>query len=72
VYHAFRAGHRIMVQVQRSWFLLVDRNLEQFMDIPKAAPGDFKKATERVYHGATTPSSVTVLVESGALPKRPS
>jgi len=72
VYHAFRAGHRIMVQVQSSWFPLVDRNPQQFMDIPKAAPGDFKKATERVYHGATTPSSVTVLVESGALPKRPS
>ena len=63
VYHVFRRGHRIMVQVQSSWFPLVDRNPQQFMDIPKAASSDFKKATERVYHTAKQPSSITVLIE---------
>jgi putative CocE/NonD family hydrolase len=63
VYHVFRRGHRIMVQVQSSWFPLVDRNPQQFMDIPKAAAADFQKATERVYRTAKQPSSVTVLVE---------
>jgi uncharacterized protein len=59
VYHTFRKGHRIMVQIQSSWFPLVDRNPQKFVEIPKAKPGDFVKATERVYHG----SSVSVLVE---------
>lgn len=53
VYHVFRSGHRVIVQVQSSWFPLVDRNPQQFMDIPKARPGDFRKATQRVYHGST-------------------
>jgi len=66
VYHAFRRGHRIMVQIQSSWFPLVDRNPQTFMDIPTAGPADFQKAVERVYRGATRPSSITVLVESGA------
>ena len=49
VYHAFRKGHRMMVQVQSSWFPLVDRNPQVFMEIPTAKPSDFKKATQRVY-----------------------
>ena len=61
VYHAFRRGHRIMVQVQSSWFPLVDRNPQKFMDIPKATAADFQKATERVYRRG---SSVTVMVEA--------
>lgn len=61
VYHAFRRGHRIMVQVQSSWFPLVDRNPQTFMEIPKATALDFQKATQRVYRRG---SSVTVLVES--------
>ncbi len=60
VYHAFRRGHRIMVQVQSSWFPLVDRNPQKFMEIPKATAADFQKATERVYRPG---SSITVLVE---------
>ncbi len=48
--HTFRPGHRIMVQVQSSWFPLVDRNPQQFMTIPQAKAADFVKATERVYH----------------------
>jgi putative CocE/NonD family hydrolase len=67
VYHAFRRGHRVMVQVQSSWFPLVDRNPQKFMEIPKATAADFQKATERVYHSRSLNSSVTVLVESGAL-----
>ena len=48
-YHTFRSGHRIMVQVQSSWFPLVDRNPQTFVDIYKAKEPDFKKATQRVY-----------------------
>jgi predicted acyl esterase len=40
----FRSGHRIMVQIQSSCFPLVDRNPQQFLDIPNARPADFKKA----------------------------
>jgi predicted acyl esterase len=63
VYHVFRRGHRMMVQVQSSWFPLVDRNPQQFLDIPKATAADFQKATQRVYRSAKQPSSITVLVE---------
>ena len=49
VYHTFRPGHRIMVQVQSSWFPLVDRNPQKFVDIYNARPSDFGKATHRVY-----------------------
>ncbi len=63
VYHVFRSGHRVIVQVQSSWFPLVDRNPQQFMEIPKARPGDFRKATERVYHGST----LTLPVEAGTV-----
>src|ERR1700759_167491 len=63
VYHTFRKGHRIMVQVQSSWFPVVDRNPQKFMDIPKASEKDFQKATERVYRSRSLNSSVTVLVE---------
>ena len=42
-----------MVQVQSSWFPLVDRNPQQFMTIPQAKASDFMKATERVYHGSS-------------------
>jgi uncharacterized protein len=62
VYHTFRAGHRIMVQVQSSWFPLVDRNPQTFVDIYSAKPEDFRKATQRVYRSAELPSRLTVLV----------
>ncbi len=64
VYHAFRKGHRVMVQVQSSWFPLVDRNPQVFMEIPTATPSDFKKATERVYRSGSTASSITVMVQT--------
>jgi putative CocE/NonD family hydrolase len=60
--HTFRRGHRIMVQVQSSWFPLTDRNPQTFTDIPHAKPEDFKKATEQVYHSAAEPSGVQVMV----------
>jgi len=58
--HSFRRGHRVMVQVQSSWFPLVDRNPQTFVDIATAKPEDFKKATQRVYRGVATPSSLAV------------
>jgi len=65
-YHTFRKGHKIMVQIQSSWFPLVDRNPQKFMDIPKATAADFQKATQRVYRSRSLSSSVTVSVESRA------
>lgn len=62
VYHTFRRGHRIMVQVQSSWFPLVDRNPQSFTDIPSARPEDFKKATEQIFHQKDAASGVEVLV----------
>jgi uncharacterized protein len=60
--HTFRKGHRIMVQVQSSWFPLIDRNPQTFTDIPNASPADFKAATETVFHSADAASGVEVLV----------
>ena len=58
VAHTFLPGHRIMVQVQSSWFPLVDRNPQTFVRIPDAAESDFKKATIKIYHDKAHPSSV--------------
>ena len=60
VNHTFRRGHRIMVQVQSSWFPLVDINPQTFVDIYTAKPSDFQKATERVYRGKNAESHVDV------------
>jgi len=62
VNHTFLKGHRIMVQVQSSWFPLTDRNPQEFMDIAKAKPEDFKKATETVFHEAGAASGVELMV----------
>ncbi|MDQ1473992.1 MAG: uncharacterized protein QOJ99_5472, partial [Bryobacterales bacterium] len=59
VAHTFRAGHRIMIQIQSSWFPLTDRNPQKFMDIPKALKTDFVKATQRVYVGGAEGSKIT-------------
>lgn len=64
VNHTFRRGHRIMVQIQSSWFPLVDLNPQTFTDIPKAKLSDFKPATERVYHSAANASGIVVGVVS--------
>ena len=62
IFHTFRRGHRVMVHVQSSWFPLVDRNPQTFVNIPTAKPEDFKKATHRVYRGGNTASGLTVQV----------
>jgi len=62
LFHTFRRGHRIMVQVQSSWFPLTDRNPQTFTDIPGARPEDFVKATEQVFHEKDAASGVEVLV----------
>jgi uncharacterized protein len=58
VNHTFLKGHRIMVQVQSTWFPLTDLNPQTFVDIPNAKPGDFKPAVERIYHTAQQPSGL--------------
>jgi uncharacterized protein len=60
VNHTFRRGHRIMVQIQSSWFPLTDRNPQTFVNIPDAKPEDFVKATERVYHAKGEASGIVV------------
>jgi putative CocE/NonD family hydrolase len=60
--HTFRRGHRIMVQIQSTWFPLVDRNPQRFEDIPDAKPEDFQKATERVYRGGEHSSAIVLPV----------
>ncbi|CAN5422911.1 CocE/NonD family hydrolase [soil metagenome] len=57
--HTFKKGHRVMIQVQSSWFPLVDRNPNTFVDIYHAKPSDFKKATITLYRDQTHPSSLT-------------
>jgi predicted acyl esterase len=64
VFHTFQPGHRIMVQIQSTWFPLVDRNPQTFVDINAATESDFRSATQRVYHSRGLPSHVTV----GVLP----
>jgi putative CocE/NonD family hydrolase len=60
--HTFKKGHRIMVQLQNSWFPLVDRNPQKFVDIYKCSDNDFQKATHRIYHDASYSSSIKVNV----------
>jgi uncharacterized protein len=67
VYHTFRKGHKIMLQVQSSWFPIVDRNPQKFMEIPKAGAADFQKATQRIYRSRNLNSSITILVEGTPL-----
>jgi len=62
VLHTFQAGHRIMVQIQSSWFPLVDRNPQQFEDVPTAKAADFQKAAERIYRGGAEGTRIDVLV----------
>jgi predicted acyl esterase len=64
-YHCFKSGHRIMVQVQSTWFPVIDRNPQQFLDIYSAEEDDFQKATHRVYRSPEAPSHVELRVLSG-------
>lgn len=66
--HAFRRGHRLMVQVQSSWFPLVDRNPQTFVNIPTAKAEDFRKATQRIYRATDAASALTIPVLSAPEP----
>jgi putative CocE/NonD family hydrolase len=65
VYHTFRRDHRIMVQVQSSWFPLVDRNPQKYIDIYSARESDFQRATHRVYRSRSNASGLRVRVLAG-------
>ena len=56
--HTFKKGHRLMIQIQSSWFPLADRNPQQFMNIYEAVESDFKKATIKIYHDGTNTSKI--------------
>ena len=61
--HVFLPGHRLMVQVQSSWFPLYDRNPQTFVpSIFRATPGDYRKATQRIYHAAGQASFIELPV----------
>lgn len=64
VCHTFRSGHKLMVQVQSTWFPLVDRNPQVFGDIYAMTESDFQKATQRVYRSKALPSRLV----AGVLP----
>jgi putative CocE/NonD family hydrolase len=61
VAHTFRTGHKLMIQVQSTWFPLVDRNPQKFIDIPTAQESDFQKTTQRVYRSPERPSHLELL-----------
>jgi len=62
VNHVFRRGHRVMVHVQSTWFPLVDRNPQTFVNIPTAKPEDYRAATQRIMRCRTQPSGIEVSV----------
>lgn len=62
VAHTFKKGHRLMIQVQSSWFPLVDRNPQKFVDIYTADDSDFTKETIKVYHDSDHPSRIILPV----------
>jgi uncharacterized protein len=63
--HVFRARHRIMVQVQSTWFPVYDRNPQTFVpNIYKASAEDYQKATQRVYHSPALPSAIVLPVNA--------
>ncbi len=63
--HTFKRGHKIMVQIQSSWFPIIDRNPQTFCDIFNADESAFKKATHRIYLGGSHASQLEV----GVLPQ---
>jgi putative CocE/NonD family hydrolase len=62
VAHTFKRGHHIMVQIQSSWFPLVDRNPQKFVNIYEANQKDFQKASIRIYHDEKNPSNILLPV----------
>jgi len=67
--HTFKKGHRIMVQVQSTWFPIIDRNPQKFVpNIFEAQESDYQKATQRLYRSKRFPSSVEISVLPSAAP----
>jgi hypothetical protein len=67
VFHRFKKGHRLMVQVQSTWFPKIDVNPQTFVDIYAATEKDFQKATQRVYSGGEQASRVRLrILKDGA------
>ena len=62
VAHTFKKGHRLMVQIQSSWFPLADRNPQKFVDIYKCDDSDFQKATIKIYHDEVMASRIILPV----------
>ena len=61
--HTFLRGHRIMLQVQSTWFPLIDRNPQKYMpNIFVATAADYQKATQQIYHSQQYPSNVEIPV----------
>lgn len=61
--HVFRKGHKIMVQVQSTWFPIIDRNPQKYVpNIFEAQASDFQTATQKVYRSAATPSHIVLPV----------
>jgi len=60
--HTFKKGHKVMVQIQSTWFPLVDRNPQKFLNIYTAKDSDYQKASIRVYHDAKYASGITLPV----------
>jgi putative CocE/NonD family hydrolase len=60
--HCFKKGHRIMVQVQSTWFPVIDRNPQRYVDIYHAKESDFQKATHRIYRSRRYPSHLKLKV----------
>ncbi len=62
VAHTFKKGHRLMIQIQSSWFPLADRNPQIFVNIYEASISDYKKATIRIFHDADNSSNIVLPV----------
>jgi uncharacterized protein len=61
--HVFKKGHRVMVQVQSTWFPIIDRNPQKFVpNIFEAKDSDFQKATQKIFRSKEHPSSVEISV----------
>jgi putative CocE/NonD family hydrolase len=63
--HTFKKGHRLMIQIQSSWFPLSDRNPQKFTDIYTCGDSDFQKSTIRIFHDSRNPSTIILPVISG-------
>jgi putative CocE/NonD family hydrolase len=60
IFHTFKKGHKMMIQIQSSWFPFFDSNPQTFTNIYKAKPSDFVKATQKVYFSKEFPSKITM------------